>query len=141
MHDSDGIIIWLLDAGRLSVNTDTGQVFSSRSNTPEKPLGALTRKGYLRTLINVDGQPHSILIHRVVCIAAHGPAPVGKAFVNHKNAFKTDNRAQNLEWVSHVENMSHASAMGTHRFVGRRDNNRDQKGRFGRKVTPCTSTN
>lgn len=141
MCDSDEVIVWLLEAGRLTVNESTGDVFSSRSNTPEKPLGARTRKGYLRTLIQIDGRAHSILLHRMVCIFAHGPAPIDRKFVNHKNALKTDNRAENLEWVSHVENMSHASAMGTHRFVGRRDNNRDQKGRFGRKAAPCTSTN
>ena len=50
-------------------------------------------------------------VHRLVAEAFVGPCPSG--FVaNHKNGDKTDNRAENLEWVSRSENQDHALRTG-----------------------------
>ena len=54
----------------------------------------------------------SILLHRLVCEAFHGPAPAGKNFVNHKIGDKSNNRADNLEWCSFQENVDHAVLNG-----------------------------
>lgn len=131
---SDAIIATMLRDGRLCVDMDTGEVFSPRSNTPNKPIGALTKKGYLRTCLHVDGKSVFVMIHRVVCIATHGLHPDAGIQVNHINGRKADNAPSNLEWASHQENMAHASRTGTHRGVGRRDGVRDKFGRFGAKA-------
>ena len=50
---------------------------------------------------------HSRLIHRLVVEAFIGPIPKGRQ-VNHKNGRKDDNRVENLERVTPLENVRHA---------------------------------
>lgn len=111
-NKNDPIILRLLKEGRLLVNQITGQVFASKSNTPEKPLGTKTPKGYLRTAVNVDGKRVSIMMHRVVCIVIYGLPPYPEAQVNHFNGIKSDNHPTNIEWSTQPKNMEHAKEHG-----------------------------
>ena len=45
-------------------------------------------------------------VHRIVG-NAFIPNPEGKSEINHKNGIKSDNRVDNLEWVTHQENQTH----------------------------------
>jgi len=47
-------------------------------------------------------------VHRVVCTAYFGEPPASNLQVNHKNGKRSDNRPENLEWVSCSENHKHA---------------------------------
>jgi hypothetical protein len=72
-------------------------------------LKKLGTKGYQR--INLLGRVWQV--HRLVASAfIHNPNNLPQ--VNHKNGVKTDNSADNLEWVSNIENRRHAVAMGLH---------------------------
>lgn len=57
------------------------------------------------------------LVHRLVA-AAFVPNPEGKPEVNHKDGCNQNNAADNLEWVTHAENMQHASAIGRMKNAG-----------------------
>jgi hypothetical protein len=132
-EENDLVISKALADGVLTYDHETGNVFAIRSNTPSKPVGAKTKKGYLRTCVTINGKPTTLMVHRIACIAAHG-MPEAEQFVNHINGIKTDNRAVNIEWVSHVENMAHSRLHGLHKGTGRKDGIRDSKGRFGKKA-------
>ena len=51
------------------------------------------------------------LIHRLVLLTFIGKCPKGYE-CNHKNGIKTDNRLENLEWVTSSENHIHAYKIG-----------------------------
>lgn len=54
------------------------------------------------------------MLHRLVAMAFHGTPKIGQV-VNHKNGVKTDNRAENLEWVSQRNNCVHSRIQLGHR--------------------------
>jgi hypothetical protein len=119
----------LIDAGRLRVDVETGLIYSPLSNTPTKPLGAATLKGYLRICLNVGGRQVHALAHRIVWCAAHGPVPSGMQ-IDHVNGSKADNRLANLQCVTSRENMKRAAVSGLTNG-GWRDGPRDPiTGRF-----------
>ncbi len=69
-------------------------------------------RGYLRTMLKRnDGVTHTIKVHRIIA-STFILNPKNKSSVNHKNGIKDDNRVENLEWSTHIENMKHAKEHG-----------------------------
>jgi hypothetical protein len=72
-----------------------------------------------------NGQYKHYRIHRAVWEAFNGPIP-DRLEVNHKNLIRNDNRLENLELLTHQENVQHAFD------IYRQDpNSRQPKGRAG----------
>ena len=66
----------------------------------------MSKKGYLRVGLVKDGKQKKYLVHRLVAIAFLDN-PNNLPEVNHRNEIKTDNRVENLEWMSRRDNMNY----------------------------------
>ena len=76
-------------------------------------------KGYKRVRLSDGKRSLNIYVHRLVLQAFVGPRPSEIHETNHKNGRKADNRIENLEWVTPVENNAHSVANGFwHPFKG-----------------------
>lgn len=87
-----------------------GKIFNLHG---EEITGCIDRCGYREVIINNK----MILVHRIVALAFLRKEN-GKDFVNHKNGIKTDNRVENLEWVTKSENTLHSYRNGLQKSVG-----------------------
>lgn len=67
--------------------------------------------GYEAVTIRTNGKRKTERVHSLVASAFLGERPPGHV-VNHINLIKTDNRADNLEYITHRENVLHAHLYG-----------------------------
>ena len=70
----------------------------------------LSNCGYYRVTLCKNNKPRKFSVHRLVAQAFVEPV-VGKELVNHKDSDKTNNRVENLEWVTCSENFIHAQVL------------------------------
>lgn len=100
----------------LYIVSDQGQVMSlprsgSGGREYEKILSGGICSGYLALTLCNKGKSKRVQIHRMVA-EAFLPNIEGKLQVNHINGVKTDNRLENLEWVTPSENILHGLSLG-----------------------------
>ena len=75
------------------------------------------RDGYCRcTVQKLDGKKSSQPVHRLVA-KAFIPNPENKSCVNHKDNDRTNNRVDNLEWVTPKENVYHSFVFGKRKVL------------------------
>ena len=89
--------------------SNTGRVRNTNFNRGgvTKEMSYFTaHNGYKMVGIMVLGRQKSYGVHRLVA-QAFIPNPKGLPFVNHMNGDKTDNRVENLEWITNKDNQLH----------------------------------
>jgi hypothetical protein len=82
----------------------------------KKPIGYMLKInvgkwGYPYVGLYRDHKVHTFIVHRLLMRTFAGQPPP-KYEVNHKNGIKTDNRLENLEYVTRGENIAHAIRTG-----------------------------
>lgn len=90
-----GFNYWVSNLGR--VKNKHGRILTLQSNDA----------GYLRVCLQINGKSKWYRVSRLVA-EAFIPNPENKPEVDHINRNRADNRAENLRWVTRLENMNNS---------------------------------
>lgn len=107
--------------------TSDGKVISYKFSKPRVMKTWIQLGGYENIKLCRENKTYHFLIHRLVA-EAFIPNPEGLPEINHKNKIRNDNRAENLEWCSRLDNLydSYSTMSSTRNF--KRCNLIDPKG-------------
>ena len=86
----------------------------------ERILKGYAPKGfYIKVNLYKDGNQKTKKVHQLVAIAFLGHIPCGhNLVVDHINTIKTDNHLDNLQVITHRENLSKDKKKGTSKYAG-----------------------
>ncbi len=95
--------------------SNLGRVRSWRNTTCGPTMRKLDESvnGYRKVLFSIGGKRTHKYVHVLVLEAFVGPCPPGLEAA-HRNGDRSDNRLENLRWVTHEENCADKIEHGTH---------------------------
>lgn len=79
------------------INTKTGRVLKQETD----------KDGYRSVVLCENNKPRRFRVSRLVAAAFHRPPAEGEE-VNHKDGVRSNNRANNLEWLTGRQNQQHS---------------------------------
>lgn len=86
--------------------TEDGRVFNVQRNKWLKN-SLMTNGYYVTTLRDMNNTKKTVFVHRILGIT-YLENTNNYPMINHKNGIKSDNRLENLEWVTASQNIKHA---------------------------------
>ena len=93
-------------------NYDVSNKGEVRNHKTKKKLKkGLKEDGYYCVSLHIDDKQKTFTVHRLVALAFIDN-PENKKTVNHKDGYKKNNCAYNLEWMTDEENKKHSSING-----------------------------
>ena len=128
--------------------SDVGEVRSLKWGR-DRLMKPITRQGYLRVGLCIDGKVEIKTVHQLVLLAFVGPRSSGME-VRHLNGIRSDNRLENLKYGTKKENNADTLLHGHHHMANRTEchlghpfnatntySYRTTKGGQGRKCKTC----
>lgn len=97
--------------GMLYKISNFGRIIGKRGELKQR----LNEDGYLEVTIGKNGERTSARVHRLVMIAFNPCDNMEKLEVNHKDCNRTNNKLDNLEWVTHIDNVHYSSDKGNYK--------------------------
>jgi len=88
--------------------SDIGEI---RNDNRGKLLSQGTEQGYKTVGLHINKKLKKFRVHRLVAMV-YIDNPENKPYVNHKDGNRSNNRVENLEWVTPQENTRHAVETG-----------------------------
>lgn len=102
--------------------SDDGHVYSTKNvgcgKYHKEIKQRLNNDGYYEITVGNNSKRRKCGVHRLVALAFL-PNPDNLPEVNHKNYVRTDNRAENLEWISHYDNIAYSVKNGNFKHFGK----------------------
>ena len=98
--------------------SNLGNIRSDAASCKRPVPGSLLRpragvKGHLYVNLYKDKKATSFYVHRAVLIAFSGDPPPERPCAGHRDGNPSNNRLDNLRWVSHAENSQDSIVHGT----------------------------
>lgn len=89
--------------------SDLGQIKRAYPDKYGRMIGRVMsqttdKTGYRLCGLSYDGGRRTVLVHRIVCAAFHGPAPTDRHQAAHIDGNQSNNRSANLRWATPSEN-------------------------------------
>jgi HNH endonuclease len=88
--------------------------------------GTKNEQGYIRVALTNDTGVKKFYVHRLIALHFH-ECPSEEYEVHHKDGKRDNNKAENLEWVTHQENMKHVQGWKNKKWIKKATNGKSKR--------------
>lgn len=88
-----------------------GKIYGKRGELKQR----LNRDGYLEVTVGKKENRTTMRVHRIILMAFDPRDNMEDLEVNHKDYNRTNNKLENLEWITHLQNVRYSSDNGNYK--------------------------